>query len=287
MTRIAMLGLGAMGRRMARRLMEAGHEVTVWNRTPTPALELQARGARRADTPRAAAEGAEIVWAMVFDDAASRFVWLDVDAGAAAAVAPNAIAVESSTLSPAWIRELHDDLAARRVAFVDAPVAGSRPQAEAGQLIFMLGGDDKVVDRLRPTLATLGSAAHHVGPVGSGSCLKLAVNALFATQVAAVAEQLNLLRRLGVDPARALDSLRTMPVVSPAAAGAAALMLREDYAPQAPVDLIAKDLGIAVDTGQRCDAPMPLTAAALARFRAAQAAGWGHENLVAVAKLLK
>ena len=280
-----MLGLGAMGQRMAQRLIDAGHELTVWNRTPAAASALVAAGARLAPSPRAAAEGAQIVWSMVFDDAASRQVWLDPRTGAAAAMAADAMAIESSTLTPAWVQELGAMFGARGVAFVDAPVAGSRPQAQAGQLAFMVGGDAAVIERLRPVLAALGPALHHLGPVGSGAWLKLAVNALFATQVAALAEQLSLLRRAGLDPQRALDALRAMPVLSPAAAGAGALMLAGNYAPQAPVDLIVKDLGYAIDQGRQAGASLPLTSAVMARFKSAQTAGLGGENLVAIAKL--
>jgi 3-hydroxyisobutyrate dehydrogenase-like beta-hydroxyacid dehydrogenase len=282
-----MLGLGAMGRRMARRLLDAGHELTVWNRTLGAADELVAAGARSAPTPRAAADGAQIVWAMVFDDVASRRVWLAPADGAAAALAPGAMAVESSTLSLAWVHELAADLARRGVNFVDAPVSGSRPQAQAGQIIFTAGGDAAVLERLRPLLMTLGTSAHHLGAVGSGTMFKLAVNALFATQVAVLAELLAFLQRGGLDAARALEALRTMPVLSPAAAGAGTLMLIGDYTPQAPVDLIAKDLGYAIDAAESASVALPLTAATQRRFEAARIAGLGAENLVAITKLYR
>lgn len=282
MTRIAFLGLGAMGRRMATRLLAAGHDVAVWNRSPQAAAPLQALGARLAATPRAAAAGAEVAIAMVFDDEASRRVWLDPHDGALAGLAQSAVAIESSTVTPAWIGELAQAAHGRGVAVVDAPVAGSRPQAEAGQLIFMAGGSDEVVMRIRPLLLAMGSALHHVGATGSGAWLKLAVNALFGTQVAAMAEVLAQLRSADVDAARALEALRAMPVTSPAAAAAAGLMLAADYRPQAPVDLIAKDLGYALASSTQ---PLPLTRAVAERFATARAAGYGRDNLVAVARL--
>ena len=287
MIRITLLGLGAMGRRMAQRLLDAGHDLTVWNRSPAAADELLAAGAHRAPTPRVAAEGAQIVWSMVFDDAASRQVWLDPEHGAAGAVAPDAVAVESSTLSPAWVHELAAAFAQRGVPFVDAPVSGSRSQAQAGQLIFTVGGDAAVLDRLRPALTALGTAAHHLGPVGSGALFKLAVNALFATQVAALAEVFALLQDGGLDVQRALDALRTMPVTSPAATGAAALMLAGDWTPQAPVDLIAKDLGYAIATAEAAHTTLPVIDAVRQRFDAARCAGLGAENLVAISKLYR
>lgn len=285
MTRIALLGLGAMGQRMARRLMDAGHELTVWNRSPAAANALIDQGARWAQTPREAADGAEVVWSTVYDDAASRRVWLDPTDGAAAKLASGAIAVESSTLSVTWVVELAEAIAATNTCFVDAPMAGSRMQAEAGQLIFMAGGEPDVVDRLRPTLAAVGSAVHHVGTTSAGAWMKLTVNTLFATQVAAMAEQLGVLRKAGLDLPRAFDALRTMPVTSPAAAGAVSLMLARNFSPQAPVDLMVKDLGYALQCGLHQGADMPLTTAVQARLLAAQAAGFGTDNVVAVARL--
>jgi 3-hydroxyisobutyrate dehydrogenase len=285
MTRIALLGLGAMGQRLARRLLDAGHELTLWNRSPAAAEALVRLGAHQAPTPRQAAAGAQVVWSMVYDDAASRRVWMDPIDGATADLTSDVIAVESSTLSSAWVEQLAGVVDRTGAAFVDAPMAGSRMQAEAGQLIFMAGGEQEAVDRLRPTLAAVGSAVHHVGPAGSGAWLKLAVNTLFATQVAAMAEQLGLLRKAGLDLPRALDALRAMPVTSPAAAGAASLMLARNFSPQAPVDLIAKDLGYALLSGRQRGADMPLTTAVQTRLLAAQAAGFGAENVVALARL--
>lgn len=282
MSHITCLGLGAMGQRMARRLLDAGHTVTVWNRTPAAAQHLLAAGALWADTPRWAVRRADFVMAMVYDDEASHRVWLDPADGALAALPAGALAIESSTLSPAWVAELGLAMSAAGCRFIDAPVAGSRPQAEAGQLIHMVGGSPSDVAAARPVLAALGGALHHLGPVGSGAWLKLAVNALLGTQVVAIAEQLSLLRHGGLDLKAALDALKAMPVTSPAAAGAAALMLASNHTPQAPVDLIVKDLGFALDAADR---PLPLTQTARDRYRASSQAGDGAANLVAVARL--
>lgn len=285
MTRITVLGLGAMGSRMAARLLASGHAVTVWNRSRQATDSLRDQGAASARSPREAVEDAEIVLSMVYDDTASRAVWMDEHAGALEGLATGTLAIESSTLTPAWLCELAGAMGARDIGFVDAPVAGSRPQAEAGQLIFMAGGDPDAIERARPVLLQMGGALHHVGPPGSGAWLKLVVNALFGTQVAAMAEHLALLKAAGVDVERAFAALKTMPVTSAAAAGAATLMLARSFAPQAPVDLIAKDLTYALRSAERAGAVLPLTAAVAERFRSASAAGHGHENLVSVAKL--
>ena len=129
---IAFLGLGAMGSRMARRLLGGEDTVRVWNRSPAPAQALAEYGAVVADSPRAAAEGADAVITMLADDSAARAVWLDPARGAMAGLGPEALAIECSTVTPGWIAELN--AAASPRAVVDAPVAGSRPQAEAGQI---------------------------------------------------------------------------------------------------------------------------------------------------------
>lgn len=276
---IAFLGLGAMGQRMAARLLAAGHRVQVWNRSPGPELALQSLGALVAQTPREAVADARFVFSMVRDDEASRGVWLDPHHGASGGLRPDAIAVECSTLSPAWIATL---AAALPVPLVDAPVAGSRPQAEAGQLIFMAGGTTAAIQAVTPMLMDMGSAVHTLGRSGTGSAMKLAVNSLFATQVVAMAEQLALLDDQQVDLVGALTALKSMPVTSPAAAGAASAMLARAYAPQFPVQLAAKDLGYALAASRH---ELPLTAAVLGRLQAARDAALGDEHLVAVHKL--
>ena len=284
MTRIAFLGLGAMGRRIATRLVDGGHEVTVWNRSAAPVEPFRATAAHVATTPREAVQDADVVWSMVYDDDASRDVWLDPTTGALAALRPGTLAIESSTLSPRWVTSLASEVEARDVHLVDAPVTGSRLQADGGQLIFLAGGRDEDVDALRPLFAIAGQAVHHVGAVGSGAILKLAVNAFFATQVVGMAEALDLLRRSGLD-ARASGALAALPVTSAAAAGAARAMLAADYAPQAPVDLIAKDLSYALAHADEHGGTPSVTRTVAARFAAASAAGYGAENLVAVSKL--
>ena len=145
MSKVAFLGLGAMGSRMAANLLKAGHAVTVWNRSPAAAEALVASGARKASSPMAAAESADFVFAMVCDDDASQNVWLDSTNGALAGMHPGAVAIESSTLTPEWIRELSEHFRAKGISLLDAPVSGSRPQAEAAQLVYLIGGDAKAL----------------------------------------------------------------------------------------------------------------------------------------------
>jgi 3-hydroxyisobutyrate dehydrogenase len=264
---ITILGQGAMGSRMANRLEAAGHQVIRWNRTGGTM------------TSRDAVADADIVIAMLRDDDASRAVWLDPGTGALAGMKASALAVESSTLTTTWVHKLHAEAKARGIAFIDAPVLGSRPQAEAGQLVHLIGGADGDLARAMPVFAAMGGLQLHAGPVGSGATLKLIANALFAVQVAAMAELIPLSGRLGLDPAQAIAMLGQTAVMSMAAKGASGLMLSNAHDPQFPVDLIAKDLRYAIGDQDG----MAVTRATLSQFQAANTAGLGDRNLTAVA----
>jgi 3-hydroxyisobutyrate dehydrogenase len=246
--RVAFLGLGAMGSRMASNLLAGGHDVVAWNRSPDARERLAALGTRPADTPRAAASGADFIISMVTDDDASRSVWLDQEAGAVAGLAPGAIAIESSTVTPEWVETLAAAVVARGARFLDCPVAGSLPQAEARQLL-------------------------------------VAINALLGIQIAAMAETLGYLEKAGLPTAGVLPLLAATPVVSPAAVATAKLIEAQDFAPRFPVDLVAKDFRYAVESGGRIGAELPMTAAARALFERLSGMGFGGENISAVARL--
>ena len=280
---VAVLGTGAMGSRMAAALLKKGHSVTVWNRTAAHAADLVRQGARQADSPASATDGAEVVLAMVRDDAASQRVWLASGDGALARLGKNAIAVESSTLSLPWVRELAAACAARGSSFVDAPVVGSRAQADAAQLIHLVGGDTEIVGLIQPVLAAIGSVAHHVGAIGAGAALKLVVNAMLGVQVALLGELLGSAQRLGLDLARAVEVLAQTPPCSPAAKIASEGILKKSFAPAFPVNLMEKDLGYLLDA--ITPAAAPVSSAARAVFARGIQAQLGAENMTAVAKL--
>jgi 3-hydroxyisobutyrate dehydrogenase len=273
MTRIAFLGLGAMGTRMANRLIAAQHEVTVWNRTPTPLT-----GAALAGTPKAAVTGAEVVITMLRDDAASGAVWTE----AMAAMTPGALGIEVSTVTPAHVRALHADAAARGVAFLDAPVAGSRPQAEAGQLIFMAGGAAPDLARAEPILLAMGGAVHHAGAAGAGAMVKLMLNSLFGAQLAVMAELIGLAAKAGIDPARAVEIIGATPVASPAVKLAAGAMLNRVFAPAFPIDLVEKDFALTLQTAEKTSAALPVTTAVHRAFADAKAEGHGGDNITGI-----
>jgi 3-hydroxyisobutyrate dehydrogenase len=283
MNTIAFLGLGAMGSRMALNLVKAGFAVTVWNRDAEKAARLGHAGARIAGSPRAAAQGADLVFSMVTDDRAARAVWLDPVTGAAAGLKRGAVAIESSTVSPGWVRELGDAVATAGARLLDAPVAGSRPQAEAGQLVFMVGGDADALDAVRPALAPLAAKVVHAGPIGHGALLKLAVNTLFASQLESVAELLGFLGRNGFGRLQAAELLAEFPIVAPPIAGAAKMMASGNTTPLFTIDLIEKDLGYVLDAAEASQSSLLGAEAARTAFRQAQAQGLGQANVTGLA----
>lgn len=282
--RIAFLGLGAMGSRMARHLCEAGYQVSVWNRDASKTAPLSDAGAAPAGSPREATEGADLAIAMVRDDAASRAVWTDATDGALLGLPSGAIAVECSTLSLNWIQELNRFTQQAGVRFADAPVLGSRPQAESAQLIFLAGGEAGLSDELTPVLRTMGSQIFQAGPLGTGMAMKLAINTLFGVQVAVMAELWGLLRNAGVDSQSALSILNDVPVVSPALRAAVQSMQAGRFAPLFPVELVEKDLGYAL-SAQPLDDALPLTQAAQGVYQRAIANGYGGDHLTRVVSL--
>ncbi len=246
---IAFLGLGAMGSRMARRLVESGHDVALFNRTPMSRAPwgqplTKDGGVRLAASPASAVEGAQVVISMVRDDEASRAIWLDERSGAATTLPPGALAVEMSTVSPSWSSELSRRLEFGGARFVEAPVVGSLPQAETGQLLIIAAGREHAVDDARPVLEKVGSRVLEVGSPPAASSLKLAVNALFAGQLALLGEVLRGLHGLGVERERSLALLGETPVLSAAAAANGRLMI-DGSEPLFPIDLVVKDLGYA------------------------------------------
>jgi 3-hydroxyisobutyrate dehydrogenase len=283
MSKIAFLGLGAMGSRMAANLAEAGHDVTVWNRDAAKAEAFCRRNASMAGTPGAAAAGADIVFSMVTDDAAARAVWLDARTGALQAMKSGAIAIECSTVTPAWIHELGAAVAAKGVALLDAPVAGSRPQAEAGQLVVMVGGDAAAFARAEPAFAPLAATMMHVGKLGQGAVLKLAVNTLFAAQLESIAELLGFLSRNGFQAEQAAELLAAFPIVAPPIAGAAKMMAAKNTTPLFTIDLMEKDLGYIIGAAKASGAELPGAESARAAFQRAQGEGLGHANVSGLA----
>ncbi len=286
MQSVAFLGLGTMGSGMARRLLSAGFPVTVYNRTAARAESLAAADAKVAASPREAASGADVVIAMLADDAASRAAWLGAD-GALTGAKTGAVLVDSSTLSVGWVRELADAARARGCSFLDAPVTGSKPQAEKGELLFLVGGDAAALDSIRGVLTPMSRGVLHLGPNGAGASMKLINNFMCGVQAAALAEAIAVIEHSGLNVAQAMEVLANGAPGSPLVRTLGARMTARDYTTNFAVDLMAKDLSYAIDEGRRHGIALETAAAGLAAFRRASAEGHGAEDMSSVVEPLR
>jgi 3-hydroxyisobutyrate dehydrogenase len=280
-TNIALLGLGLMGSGMAGRLLDAGYPLTIWNRTPGKTQALADRGAKVAQSPRQAVAGATVVISMLADVPVCRDVWLG-RGEAILGAAPGTVLVESSTVTVEWIEELDRAAKEHGCELVDAPVTGSKPQAAAGQLLFLAGGSSAALDSITPILKAMGRDVVHVGPVGSGARLKLINNFLSGSQVAALAEALSLIERSGLDAQKALGVLTEGAPGSPLVKLLSGRMMARQYEPNFVLRLMAKDLRYAVSEADHQGLDLDMGRAALRVFEHAISAGQGEDDMSAV-----
>jgi len=279
--RIAFLGLGIMGTGMARRILAAGFPLTVYNRNRGKAEALAKEGARVAATPREAAMEADVIISMVADDAASRAMWLGAD-GALAGAGRSAVAIEASTLTVAWVRELAKAAAAKPCAFLDAPVTGTKPHAANGELTFLVGGDAETLEKARPVLAVMSKAILHLGPTGSGALMKLINNFLCGAQAASLVEAIAIIEKAGLDRAKAMDVIMNGTPGSPLVKTIAGRINARDFAPNFLLRLMAKDLNYAQQCARELGVPFTATTAAGEVFQRAIALGHGEKDFSAV-----
>jgi 3-hydroxyisobutyrate dehydrogenase len=282
MQRVALLGLGVMGAGMAANWLAKGFELSVWNRTAAKSQALAAKGAKVSATPREAAHGADFIFAMVADDDASRSVWLGPD-GALAGAKTGAIGVESSTLTPDWVRELGRQGHAKGRGFLDAPVGGSRPAAEGRELRFFVGGDPQTYEAARPALAAVGSRMDLLGPLGAGATWKLINNQLAAGQIAALAEALEVAKKAGFKNEQISDLILGGAPASPIVKLKLPRMLARDFEPaDFALNLMLKDARYATALAQSLGAPAGMIEGAVKAFARADAKGLGAKDIAAV-----
>jgi 3-hydroxyisobutyrate dehydrogenase len=215
MASIAFLGVGNMGAGMAARLIGAGHELTLYNRTPAKAMALAVRGAKVAATPKEAAQGVDAVFAMVGDDEASAAVWLGENGALAAQAAADAFAIECSTLSYDWVSKLSAAARQRGWRYIDCPVTGIPAQAAAGGLTLLIGAEAADLTAAQSLLQPLSSEVIHFGQVGAGTAYKLMVNLMGAVQIAGLAEGLLIAEKAGLDREKVIYALAKGAAASP------------------------------------------------------------------------
>ena len=281
MSQIAVLGLGAMGRAIAARLLDAGHDLTVWNRTPGRDEDLVSAGATRADTPAGAVRGAEVVITMLTDPPALEAVLFGPD-GASSAIPDTATLIEMSTVGPTAIASAAERLS---VPVLDAPVLGSVPSVESGRLVILAGGDHAVFDRHTELLSILGTPTY-LGPSGSGAWLKLVNNAASTATLVALGELLALTDRAGLGIDAVLEGLEAGPLASLVERWRPRLMA-EDQSSYFRLALARKDLAIVFDEAERKDTDLTVAETAAARCDEAIAAGLGDEDFGAIVPFLR
>jgi 3-hydroxyisobutyrate dehydrogenase-like beta-hydroxyacid dehydrogenase len=271
MPRVAFIGLGRMGHGMAGRYLDAGFEVTVWNRSKAKADGLIARGARWADSPNDAALDADAVVTMVADDEASRAVWLGKD-GAATNMKTGTLAIECSTVSHRHALDLARELRTRGLIYIDCPVTGLPEAAAAGKLTLLAGADAADLEKARPYLAPLCTTIRHFGAVGSGTVFKLINNLMGAVQIASLAEGLAIAEQAGLDMDLVAEVLSTGAVASPQVIRHSKRMVARDFSGATfTAALRHKDAAYAVALVETLLPGVPVSRAALAAYEQAKA----------------
>jgi 3-hydroxyisobutyrate dehydrogenase len=281
--RVAFLGLGIMGSRMARNLRAAGIDVVVWNRTRARAEEL---GEPLADSPRAAAEGAGVVITMVVDSPEVEAI-LFGDDGAAGGLAEGGLVVDMSTIAPSAVKQIAARLAEHRIGFVDAPVTGSKPRAEDGTLTIMAGGSADDFARAKPLFEAMGQLVVHCGPSGHGAMVKLLNNALAAVNAAALAEAIDVAERYGLDTDRLVEVMSAGSAKSTMLDLKAQPMLERNYEPLFKLEHMLKDVRHCLSEAEAVGERFALAADAEALYAAAAAAGLGEQDFAAVAEAVR
>ena len=250
--RVAFLGLGIMGRPMASNLVKAGHQVTVWNRTGGKDVE----GATTAASPAEAARDAEVIWTCVSDTKAVESVMFGPQ-GVHESLTEGQIIADSSTISPSATRHFAERVRAKGVQWVDAPMTGSKAGAESGTLIFIVGGDESAIEKLKPLFAAMGKKFFRMGETGKGQAAKLVMNLQIALIYEGFAEALTLATKLGVDADTLIPLIEASMVRSGVVEYKAPFVLKRDFSPNFPLRLMRKDLRLTLEAAKEARVKLP------------------------------
>jgi 3-hydroxyisobutyrate dehydrogenase-like beta-hydroxyacid dehydrogenase len=284
MTTLGFVGLGHMGGNMAARLLAAGYTVYGESRDRRHADDLLRKGLKWRSTPREVAEIADVIFTSLPNDAALRSVASGQD-GILVDLTEGKIWVDVSTVSPRVSRELAERVKARGAAMLDAPVSGSVPQVQTGTLTIMVGGDEQAYARVEPILRELGSPTH-VGENGQGLVLKLAINISLAVQMLAFAEGLVLAERAGIDPKLAVDVITQSPIGSPMLKARADLVLNLPEDAWFDLNLMQKDIALALETARELRTPLPSAATADQLLTLGRALGYERRDIASLYEVL-
>lgn len=272
--RIGFVGLGIMGKPMAKNLLKAGHALRVYDIVPEAVAEVRDAGGEAASSPADAARGAELIITMLPNSPQVRQVVLGEN-GVLESAAPGAILADMSSIAPGAAQEIAAACAEKGVTMLDCPVSGGEPKAVDGTLSIMCGGDEAAFGRVRDVLLCMGASAVLVGGIGSGNVTKLANQIVVALNIAALSEAMTLAVKAGVDPQRVFEAIRGGLAGSTVMNAKAPMMLAHNFKPGFRVDLHIKDLKNVMETAHAIDAPLPLSAQALEMMQALKADGHG------------
>jgi len=271
---VGYVGLGMMGSAAVHRLLAAGYEVTVWNRTRAKAEPLLEAGARWADTPREVAERSEVIFTMVTNTAAVQAVTEGPD-GIIAGLRPGKVYVDMSTASPANTRALAAQVAGTGAQMLDAPVSGTAIVVDQGKASLMVGGDEATFERVRPILEAIGPKVFHVGPNGAAVTMKIAINLSLAVQMLAFSEGVLIAEKSGIARERVVEVMLASVIASPMVAYRGPLVLGHPDEVWFDCHMMQKDVNLALELGQELEVPLPTTAVTNEFLTAANGMGIG------------
>jgi 3-hydroxyisobutyrate dehydrogenase-like beta-hydroxyacid dehydrogenase len=281
MKSVAFIGTGLMGRPMATRVLEKGFPVTVYNRTKEKTRQLVGAGASLAESPRQAAEAADVVITMLSNIEAVESVLSGKD-GVLGTLGKNRVLIDMSTITPDASRKFTEVVEATGARMLDAPVVGTSSVAERGELTILVGGDPRVLDEVRDIFQAMGKFIFHVGDHGSACGMKLVVNHFISGMIGLLAEGLELSEKLGIDSSVFSNVLNTSAVKSPVYELRAPKMMSRDHATQFPIRLLVKDLNYITQMAEKAGAVMPIHSLVRDLFSLAATYGYGEQDISAI-----
>ncbi len=280
--KLGFIGLGIMGKPMARNLLKAGYEVVCYDIVAGNVANVVAAGAKAAASSKAVAQQCPIVITMLPNSPHVKEAVLG-SGGVLEGAEPGTILIDMSSIAPLASQEVAKACSAKGVKMIDAPVSGGEPKAIDGTLSIMVGGDEAVFDSVKDILLKMGSSAVYCGPIGAGNTTKLANQVIVACNIAACAEAFTLAKKASVDPARVLDAIKGGLAGSTVMNAKVPMMLQSNFKPGFKIDLHIKDLANALETGHSVGAPLPLTAAVMEMMQTLRADGCGQNDHSALA----
>jgi 3-hydroxyisobutyrate dehydrogenase-like beta-hydroxyacid dehydrogenase len=287
MAKLGFLGLGLMGYPMARNLLRAGHEVALWSHTAEKARQLAAEEKGRfCETPKQVSENADCIFLCVGDTEMAREVILGPD-GIIQGALPGCVVADASTISPSESRKIGKALKAKGVDLLDAPCTGSTAGAESGNLTFMIGGDQAVLEKVKPYFEPMGKRIYYCGGPGMGLQAKLSQNLILSNLLMAFNEGMVMATKGGIDPELMLDVLENTAARSGLIAYRAPFVFRRDYRPNFSVKWMHKDIGLILDSGKELGVPLLLTGITRQLLQTAIAAGYAEEDMCSAIKVLE